>query len=168
MEIEKESSLRPTGLFLSVQSFNLKYLWKVYAVFKCVFALAWATSKSRSQIDLIRLMRLSPNWPNTNGDRGKWKMLTRNASTYATIPIPQRLRADEELTCRLAWWWNSETNQITFVTSPQHKCLGEWNSWERALDSAKKLFTYRQYTQCTIKTYLVINTHYTPYVHIYT
>ncbi len=28
--------------------------------------------------------------------------------------------------------------------------------------------TYTQYTQCTIKTYLVINTHYTPYVHIYT
>ncbi len=27
--------------------------------------------------------------------------------------------------------------------------------------------TYTQYTQCTIKTYLVINTHYTPYVQIY-
>ncbi len=72
------------------------------------------------------------------------------------------------------------TNHFFIVTSPQHKCLGEWNSWERAPDSAKKLFTYRQYiltqnthtytqyTQCTIKTYLVINTHYTPYVHIYT
>ncbi len=33
----------------------------------------------------------------------------------------------------------SNSNQITFiVTSPQHKCLGEWNSWERAPDSAKK------------------------------
>ncbi len=32
-----------------------------------------------------------------------------------------------------------KSNQITFiVTSPQHKCLGEWNSWERALDSANK------------------------------
>ncbi len=30
-----------------------------------------------------------------------------------------------------------------------------------------KIHTYSQYTQCTIKTYLVINTHYTPYVHIY-
>ncbi len=30
---------------------------------------------------------------------GKWKMLTRNVATYATIPIPQRARAaDEELT----------------------------------------------------------------------
>ncbi len=45
------------------------------------------------------------------------------------------------------------SNQITFiVTSPQHKCLGEWNSYERAPDSAKKQqFTYRQYifTDCT-------------------
>ncbi len=32
----------------------------------------------------------------------------------------------------------SKSNQITFiVTSPQHKCLGEWNSYERAPDSAK-------------------------------
>ncbi len=32
-----------------------------------------------------------------------------------------------------------DSNQITFiVTSPQHKCLGEWNSYERAPDSAKK------------------------------
>ncbi len=82
------------------------------------------------------------------------------------------------------------SNQITFiVTSPQHKCLGEWNSYERAPDSKKQkntkkqqftyiftdctednvqnTHTYTQYTQCTIKTYLVINTHYTPYVHIY-
>ncbi len=76
------------------------------------------------------------------------------------------------------------SNQITFiVTSPQHKCLGEWNSYERAPDSAKQnqnttiysiygqyiftdctednvqnTHTYTQYTQCTIKTYLVTNT----------
>ncbi len=73
-----------------------------------------------------------------------------------------------------------KSNQITFiVTSPQHKCLGEWNSYERAPDSAKKpkqqftygqyIFTdctednvqnrhtYTQYTQCTIKTYFVTN-----------
>ncbi len=30
-------------------------------------------------------------------DSGKWKMPTRNVATYATIPIPQRARADEEL-----------------------------------------------------------------------
>ncbi len=35
-----------------------------------------------------------------------------------------------------------KSNQITFiVTSPQHKCLGEWNSYERAPDSAKKTTT---------------------------
>ncbi len=31
-------------------------------------------------------------------DSGKWKMPTRNVATYATITIPQRARADEELT----------------------------------------------------------------------
>ncbi len=44
-----------------------------------------------------------------------------------------------------------KSNQITFiVTSPQHKCLGEWNSYERAPDSAKKTnkqFTYGQTVQ---------------------
>ncbi len=45
---------------------------------------------------------------------------------------------------------NQIKNQITFiVTSPQHKCLGEWNSYERAPDSAKKKkkFTYGQTVQ---------------------
>ncbi len=78
--------------------------------------------------------------------------------------------------------YSIKSNQITFiVTSPQHKCLGEWNSYERAPDSAKKTkqqftygqyvhiyrlyrrqcakYTYTQYTQCTIKTYFVTNTH---------
>ncbi len=73
-----------------------------------------------------------------------------------------------------------KSNQITFiVTSPQHKCLGEWNSYERAPDSAKKTtaiyiwtdsakkqqqFTYGQYifTDCTEDN--VQNTHtYTQY-----
>ncbi len=34
-------------------------------------------------------------------------------------------------------------------------------------DNVQNTHTYTQYTQCTIKTYLVIITHYTPYVHIY-
>ncbi len=39
-----------------------------------------------------------------------------------------------------------KSNQITFiVTSPQHKCLGEWNSYERAPDSAKKKTTTTVY-----------------------
>ncbi len=33
-------------------------------------------------------------------------------------------------------------------------------------DNVQNTHTYTPYTQCTIKTYLVINTHYTPYVHI--
>ncbi len=41
-------------------------------------------------------------------DNGKWKMPTRNVATYAANPIPQRARADEELTFPLAWWRNSE------------------------------------------------------------
>ncbi len=44
-----------------------------------------------------------------------------------------------------------QIKQITFiVTSPQHKCLGEWNSYERAPDSAKnnnRQFTYGQTVQ---------------------
>ncbi len=49
-----------------------------------------------------------------------------------------------------------KSNQITFiVTSPQHKCLGEWNSYERAPDSAKKTkqFTYGQTVQKNFFTY---------------
>ncbi len=34
-------------------------------------------------------------------------------------------------------------------------------------DNVQNTHTYTQYTQCTIKTYLVTNTHYTPYVHVY-
>ncbi len=37
--------------------------------------------------------------------------------------------------------FDTKSNQITFiVTSPQHMCLGEWNSWERAPDSAKTIY----------------------------
>ncbi len=36
-------------------------------------------------------------------DSSKWKIPTRNVETYAANPIPQRARADEELTLPLAW-----------------------------------------------------------------
>ncbi len=90
--------------------------------------------------------------------------------------------------CRI----KSNQNQITFiVTSPQHKCLGELNSYERAPDSAKKKTTttiyiwtvhiYRLYRrQCAKYTYIysvhivyykdILSyqyTLYTVYVHIY-
>ncbi len=42
---------------------------------------------------------------------------------------------------------NQNKSQITFiVTSPQHKCLGEWNSYERAPDSAEKQQTIYLWT----------------------
>ncbi len=44
---------------------------------------------------------------------------------------------------------NQIKNQITFiVTSPQHKCLGEWNSYERAPDSAKNKNNLHMDRQC--------------------
>ncbi len=46
----------------------------------------------------------------------------------------------------------SNQNQITFiVTSPQHKCLGEWNSYERAPDSAEKQQTIYIWTDSAKK-----------------
>ncbi len=36
--------------------------------------------------------------------------------------------------------WENQIKSITFiVTSSQHMCLGEWNSWERAPDSAETI-----------------------------
>ncbi len=36
--------------------------------------------------------------------------------------------------------YNVKSNQITFiVTSSQHMCLAEWNSWERAPYSAETI-----------------------------
>ncbi len=77
----------------------------------------------------------------------------------------------------------------SLLLSHHHSTSALVPSYERAPDSAKKTkqqftygqyvftdctednvqntHTYTQYTQCTIKTYLVIDTHYTPYVHIY-
>ncbi len=54
---------------------------------------------------------------------------------YEVNPLSKQNKA-----CRnLVLFYIPISNQITFiVTSPQHKCLGEWNSYERAPDSAKK------------------------------
>ncbi len=58
-------------------------------------------------------------------DSGKWKMLTKNVATYAAIPIPQRARADEELTpaCLVAEQWTvskpdaaSQHNRLSLST----------------------------------------------------
>ncbi len=58
-------------------------------------------------------------------DSGKWKMPTRNVATYAAIPIPQRARADEELTaaCLVTEQWTvskpdaaSQHNRLSLST----------------------------------------------------
>ncbi len=79
-----------------------------------------------------------------------------------------------------------QSNQITFiVTSSQHMCLDECEILESVLQTVQKQLTYRQYhyiliqmTMCNIHIHIlsthsvlldiltVINTHYTPYVHI--
>ncbi len=46
------------------------------------------------------------------------------------------------LFCMYGWIYSYQikSNQITFiVTSSQHMCLDEWNSWERAPDSAETI-----------------------------
>ncbi len=51
-----------------------------------------------------------------------------------------------------SWHSHERSNQITFiVTSPQHKCLGEWNSYERAPDSAEKQQTIYIWTDSAKK-----------------
>ncbi len=53
---------------------------------------------------------------------------------------------------RTSFIWRKKSNQITFiVTSPQHKCLGEWNSYERAPDSAEKQQTIYLWTDSAKK-----------------
>ncbi len=37
---------------------------------------------------------------------------------------------------------SNQIKSLFIVTSPQHKCLGEWNSYKRAPDSAKKTTIY--------------------------
>ncbi len=82
--------------------------------------------------------------------------------SFFSLSILQRLplQSDISLGCLLSGWneslvhnvsitWSGITqalsqiksNQINcIVTSPQHMCLGEWNSWERAPDSAEIIY----------------------------
>ncbi len=58
---------------------------------------------------------------------------------------------------------NHKSKSLFIVTSPQHKCLGEWNSYERAPDSAKKknnnLHMDSTYLQTVQKTMCKIHIH---------
>ncbi len=89
----------------SAMLYQLSYRKAVHVIHP---RLSSSSSDRKRPCGQLVLVRLSPNWPNTNESSGKWKMLTRNVATYAAIPIPQRARADEELTCPLAWLRNSE------------------------------------------------------------
>ncbi len=47
---------------------------------------------------------------------------------------------------------DNQIKSLFIVTSPQHKCLGEWNSYERAPDSAEKQQTIYIWTDSAKKT----------------
>ncbi len=51
----------------------------------------------------------------------------------------------------------SKTQQFTY---------GQYIFTDCTEDNVQNTHTYTQYTQCTIKTYLFTNSHYTPYVHV--
>ncbi len=54
---------------------------------------------------------------------------------------------------------NSITHFFFIVTSPQHKCLGEWHSYERAPDSAEKQQTIYLWTDSAKKKKKTDNLH---------
>ncbi len=55
----------------------------------------------------------------------------------------------------------------TVQKKQQQFTYGQYIFTDCTEDNVQNTHTYTQYTQCTIKTYLVIDTHYTLYVHIY-
>ncbi len=70
-------------------------------------------------------------------------------------------------TAQVPWW-------VKFLRACSRQCkktkqftYGQYIFTNCTEDNVQNTHTYTQYTQCTIKTYLVTNTHYTPYVHVY-
>ncbi len=83
-------------------------------------------------------------------DSGKWKMPTRNVATYAVIPIPQRARADEELTHPLARWRNSEPclNRTLRRNTTGWVCLQDiWTLCQYVINRTRQ-FTVRDLSCC--------------------
>ncbi len=83
-------------------------------------------------------------------DSSKWKMLTRNVATYAVITIPQRARADEEVTHPLAWWRNSEPclNRTLRRNTTGWVCLQDiWSSCQYVINRTRQ-FTVRDLSCC--------------------
>ncbi len=99
------------------------------------------------------LVRLSLNWPKYERDSGKWKILTRNVATYATIPIPQRAHAtDEELTCPPALWRNGEPclNQMPHRKTTGLVCLQDiWTLYQYVINWMGQ-FTVRDLSYCIV------------------
>ncbi len=63
-----------------------------------------------------------------------------------------RLRQSTATAGKIAFQIKSIKSNHFIVTSPQHKCLGEWNSYERAPDSAEKQQTIYYGQTCKKKT----------------
>ncbi len=76
-------------------------------------------------------------------------LLSHHHSTSALV--------SEILTSVLQTVQKNRTQQFTY---------GQYIFTDCTEDNVQNTHTYTQYTQCTIKTYLVTNTHYTPYVHV--
>ncbi len=68
-------------------------------------------------------------------------------------------------TAQVPWW-------VKFLRACSRQCKKQNNLHmdstylQTVQKTVQNTHTYTQYTQCTIKTYLVTNTHYTPYVHV--
>ncbi len=104
-------------------------------------------------------MHLHPSslWNGASGGEIKVTSLCDLKSLIKHILLKIRGYSSAE-DCSLKWsfiQFESKSNQITqitfIVTSPQHKCLGEWNSYERAPDSAEKQQTIYIWTDSAKK-----------------
>ncbi len=88
-------------------------------------------SKKRQAIDYLK-MAIKAEPERKEWHKGLAMAMSKTNPIYNCSP---EIKADILKQLEIA----HKSNQITFiVTSPQHKCLGEWNSYERAPDSAKK------------------------------
>ncbi len=77
-------------------------------------------------------------------------------------------------TAQVPWWvkflracsrqWSCQQNTTIYIWTVH--IYGQYIFTDCTEDNVQNTHTNTQYTQCTIKTYLVTNTHYTPYVHV--
>ncbi len=106
----------------------------------------------------------------------------RCGTGWRSACVPPPLDAELNVVWPSHSWNASHSSSILKSKSPQHMCLGEWNSWERAPDNnlhkdstylqtytednVQNTHAYTQYTQCTIRhTYSYQYTLYTVCTH---